>query len=75
MLDEGQAGSVTAPREFKHTRKRMSVTNPHSPCADALIERSTEVTAPGRHPEGGFLLPPTQREKLKATVLISTSGS
>lgn len=75
VFDEGQADSLTAPRAFKHMLNQMSVTNPHSTCADASIQQSAEVTTPGQRPEGGFLLPPTQREKLETTVLISTSGS
>lgn len=75
VFDEGQADSATAPRAFKLMLNQMFVTNPHSTCADASIQQSAEVTAPGQHPEGGFLLPPTQREKLETTVLISTSGS
>lgn len=58
-FQEGQADSVRAPRAFKHMLNQMSVTNPHSTCADASIQQSAEVTAPGQHPERGFLLPPT----------------
>lgn len=73
--NEGQAGRVPAPRAFQCTFNQASVTNPRPTRAEGCVQHSAEVAAPGRHPQGGFLLPPTPREKLKPTVLISTSGS